>query len=316
MFLDVEHLMHFRYSGFIHQSWLEVRVEPRTSSGQTVHSFYLAVGPPAPVARYLDWNSNVVHHFGVPDYHDRIEVMARSLVEVHPVEIELAGLGPVAAAGPLLDFTRFGGPVRRSAPLEALEREIDVPATAPIAEQLAAIGALLRERFRYESGVTHYRSTTDHFLEERSGVCQDFAHLMLGLLRLRGQACRYVSGYLHVGQSDGAPSQSHAWVEVFAGAPGWAAFDPTHGCVPGERYVSVARGRHYDDVPPNRGIYRGDASESLAVEVHTRPSGRRQVAELQQLIGEIDVPVYRELPPLSPRADREPEADPQQQQQQ
>ncbi len=317
MFLDVEHRMRFEYDAFIHQSWLELRVEPRSSASQTVHSFYLAVGPPTEVSRYFDWNANVVHHFGIPDYHDRIEVMARSLVEVHPLEVDLGSLREPAARalGSLLDFTLFGGPVQRSPALEELDREAAAPATAPLGEQIAAIGKLLRKRFLYRTGVTDYRSTSDHILEQGSGVCQDFAHLMLALLRLRGLPCRYVSGYLHVAPKDGEPSQSHAWVEIHAGERGWIPFDPTHESVPGERYVSTARGRHYDDVPPNRGIYRGNALESLVTEVRTRPAERRDVAGLHELIGEIDVPVYRELPRTGPsRGESEPDDGAQQQQ--
>lgn len=319
MFLDVEHRMHFRYDGYIHQSWLELRLEPRSSPSQTLHSFYLAVGPPSSVARYLDWNANVVHHFGVPRYHDRIEVVARSLVEVSPLEIDLAALAdpPEPERGPLLDFALFGGPVQRTARLEGLADEIPVPETAPLGEQIAAIGGLLRSRFEYRRGVTDYSSTTDHILEHGSGVCQDFAHLMLALLRLRGVPCRYVSGYLHVTREDGQPSESHAWVEVHCGDHGWVPFDPTHERVPDARYVTVARGRHYDDVPPNRGIYRGNAAETLVAEVRTTPSERRDVVGLHALVGEIDIPVYRELPRAASRIpENEPLEDPRQQQQQ
>lgn len=320
MFIDVEHHMRFSYDDFVHQSWMELRVEPRSSSTQAVHSFYLAVGPPAGVARYLDWNGNVVHHFGVPDFHDRIEVVARSLVDVHPDAIELSALGepPGGGVGPLFDFASFGGPVERSTALEGLERELPERADAPIGRQIAAIGATLRERFRYETGVTDSRSTSEHILEQGSGVCQDFAHLMLGLLRLRAIPCRYVSGYLHVDpRRDGEPSQSHAWVEVYCGSAGWVPFDPTHDRVTNEQYVCVARGRHYNDVPPNRGIYRGTASESFETEVHTRPAERRDVAGMHDLIGEIEVPVYHELPDRRGHlAEPAPEEDSQQQQQQ
>lgn len=317
MLLDVEHTMRFRYDAFVHQSWLELRVEPRTASSQTVQSFLLSVGPPAAVSRYVDWNGNVVHHFGVPDYHDRIEVVARSTVEVHPPALELAELldPPAAGLGALLDLTLLAGPVQESALLHDLEREIGAPARAPVGEQIAAVGALLRDHFEYRTGVTDSKSTTDEVLEHRSGVCQDFAHLMLGLLRLRKIPSRYVSGYLHVTSEGGEPSQSHAWVEVFAGERGWIPFDPTHDRVPGEDYVRIGAGRHYDDVPPNRGVYRGQAQEVLEVQVKTQPGTRHDAASLQQLIGEIDVPVYRELPDADAREERD-DGDPRQQQQQ
>jgi transglutaminase-like putative cysteine protease len=296
--LDTEHRLIFAYDDFIRESWMELRVEPRSSIHQTVHSFYLAVGPPSTVERYVDWNENYVHHFGVADYHERIEVVTRSLVDAHPQHLSLAELTepPTPVAGPLLDFIGFGGPIVRSRALEQLGKSVRVTVTAPLGEQVSALGRALLERVHYLTGVTDYRSNTDHALAEGSGVCQDFAHLLLGLLRLRDIPCRYVSGYLHVDQSGREPSQSHAWVEVYSLKHGWVAFDPTHDQSPDDTYVCVGHGRHYDDTPPNRGIYRGSAQEKLRAEVHTQRSTQRDVVGLHEQVEAIDVPVHRELP--------------------
>ena len=99
-------------------------------------------------------------------------------------------------------------------------------------------------------------STTEDFLKIDGGVCQDFAHLMLALLRLRQVPCRYVSGYLHVERKKREPSQSHAWVEFHSPTAGWVPFDPAHNRPVDDRYVVAGHGRHYDDVPPNKGIPR------------------------------------------------------------
>lgn len=296
--LDIEHRLRFDYDDYIHESWMELRVEPASDEHQTLRSFYLAVGPPAVVSRYLDWNRNAVHHFGVADFHDRIEVITRSLVEVHPTHPPLEQLTRQAApaTGALLDFTLFDGPVVCSQNLTSFDAELDVDSTAPIGEQLRSIGTHIHERFRYQPGVTHVASTSEEVLDHRQGVCQDFAHVLLALLRLRRIPSRYVSGYLHVERQTAEPSQSHAWVEVYDTELGWVAFDPTHNRQPNNRYVAVARGRHYDDVPPNRGVYRGNAKERLEAEVKTRRSKARDVAGLHEEIESIDVPVYRELP--------------------
>ena len=319
MLIEIEHALRFEYDDFIHESFMELRVEPLTDGRQTLRSFYLAVGPPARVGRYTDWNGNLVHHFGVTDYHERIEVLVRSAVETEPSDVDLSALSdsPSEAGsnglGPLLDFVVLGGAVERSAELEALAASIPVSDQATLGEQILGIGNQLFERFEYRRGVTDYRSTTQHILDEGGGVCQDFAHLMLGVLRLRRIPCRYVSGYLHVERGGDEPSQSHAWIEAYVPSRGWVAFDPTHDQVPDERYVVVARGRDYDDVPPNRGVYRGMAAETLQASVATRISPPKDVASLQEEMGQLDVPVFREQPGLAKRG-AEREAQQQQQQ--
>jgi transglutaminase-like putative cysteine protease len=300
MLLEIEHQLTFGYDAFVNESYTELRVEPRRTSHQTLHSFYLAVGPPTTIWRYIDWNGNFVHHFGIPGYHDRIEVLTRSLVETHPVEETLAAATdtlPIAeASGRMLDFTAFGGPVVRSSRLEQLHGEAKVPNDAPLGDQVGGLCHFVHERFDYVREVSDFRSTTEDLLSTGAGVCQDFAHLLLGLLRLRDIPSRYVSGYLHVESGRDQPSQSHAWVEAWSPALGWLAMDPTNDHPPDERYVVVATGRDYDDVPPNRGIYRGGANETLVASVHTRRSEERQGYGLQDEIGELDVPAFPEAP--------------------
>ncbi|MBW2665228.1 MAG: transglutaminase family protein [Deltaproteobacteria bacterium] len=321
MLLEIEHQLTFQYDTFVNESYTELRVEPRRTPHQTLQSFYLAVGPPTAIWRYIDWNGNFVHHFGIPNYHDRIEVATRSLVETHPSGQALADATdtlPIAdATGPLLDFTTFGGPVIRSFELEMLHREAKVPTEAPLGEQIKSLSAFVLQRFDYVPEVSDYRSTTDHLLAAGAGVCQDFAHVLIGLLRFRGIPSRYVSGYLHVESGGNEPSQSHAWVEAWSPTAGWLAVDPTHDQILDERYVVVAHGRDYDDVPPNRGIYRGKAGETLHASVRTRQSEERQTFGLQDEIGELDVPVFPEVPhsPQTPSASLT-DDDPQSQQQQ
>jgi len=119
---------------------------------------------------------------------------------------------------------------------------------------------------------------------------------MLGLLRLRHIPCRYVSGYLHVAPAAGETAQSHAWVEVYSPEHGWVPFDPTHNRPIDERYVAVGHGRHYEDVPPNKGIFRGNAKEALTAEVYTRPSMQKDISTLREEIESIDLPVFQEIP--------------------
>jgi transglutaminase-like putative cysteine protease len=244
MLLDIEHRLTFSYDSFINESWMELRVEPRTLVHQSLNSFFLAVGPPTKVFRYKDWNGNSVHHFGVPDYHEKIEVISRSLVETKPqypaLEYVTDAVPEMHAQGAMSDFVRFGGPVVRSRKLEKLNKLIKVSKDASVGEQLYEVGHFVHGHLEYNTANTDASSTTDDVLGHDSGVCQDFAHLTLALLRLRSIPCRYVNGYLHVQSEDGSPAESHAWVEAFAPSQGWVAYDPTHNQVPVEHHVVVA----------------------------------------------------------------------------
>jgi transglutaminase-like putative cysteine protease len=139
---------------------------------------------------------------------------------------------------------------------------------------------------------------------------------MLGLLRLSGIPCRYVSGYLHIERKKREPSQSHAWIEVYAPSAGWVPFDPTHNRTVDERYVVVGHGRHYDDVPPNKGIYRGLARETLRAEVHTLPTTTRAIPRLTDDVRPIELRTFAAAPQQRPEVVMSAPADEQSQQQQ
>jgi transglutaminase-like putative cysteine protease len=241
MFVEIEHTLSLAYDAYIRESFLELRMQPKTTGDQTLQSFVLAVGPPTKTSRYRDWNHNVVHHFTIVHFHDRIEVVARSAVSTHPTAPALAAVTDARPYPdppyPLLDFLAAG-----------------------------------------------------------AGVCQDFTHLMLGLLRLRQIPCRYVSGYLHMPPREGETAQSHAWVEFYSPTAGWVPFDPTHNREIDGHYVVVGHGRHYDDVPPNKGIFRGNADETLRTEVRTQESTPKDISALHEEMEQIDVPVYQEIP--------------------
>ncbi|MCI0547932.1 MAG: transglutaminase family protein [Candidatus Rokubacteria bacterium] len=300
MLLEIEHHLSLDYDEFIRESILEVRMQPKTTRDQTLRSFVLAVGPPTKISRYRDWLGNLVHHFTVTNYHDRIAVAARALVETHPAGPPLAA---AADALPLVglpydsgEYLQFGGPVRLSPALRKFHQGLAIPAGAGLAETVAALCEEVSRHFVYRKHVTQYDSTTDDFLAAGAGVCQDFTHLALGLLRLRQIPCRYVSGYVHLSPAGPETAQSHAWVEIQSPTRGWIPFDPTHGREIDERYVVVGYGRHYEDVPPNKGIFRGNARESLTAEVYTRASAGKAVSELQEEVESIDLPVFQEIP--------------------
>jgi len=304
MYLDVQHHLWLEYDEFIRESFIELRLQPKTTASQRLASFVLAAGPPTKISRYRDWNDNVVHHFAITEFHDRLEVQSRSLVETRGPLFRLAAIEDTLPFGPLPhplhDWLALDGPVRATPRLTRFSLGLDVPRRAPLGEHVRRLGTAIAGAFEYRKNVTRYDSTTEDFLALGAGVCQDFAHLMLAILRLRGIPCRYVSGYLHVERSATEPAQSHAWIEFHSPSAGWVPFDPTHDREVDERYVVVAHGRHYDDVPPNKGIYRGNARETLRAEVVTQVTSDKGIVDLHEELRHIDLPVFQEPPERRP----------------
>ena len=140
---------------------------------------------------------------------------------------------------------------------------------------LRELNTSLYHWFDYVPKSTRVDSPIDDALRARAGVCQDFAHIMMALVRTLRIPCRYVSGYLYHGaknQDRSSEGASHAWVEAFLPDLGWVGFDPTNNLIVGERHIRAAVGRDYADVPPTRGVFRGDAESELAVAVTVVPS--------------------------------------------
>ena len=136
------------------------------------------------------------------------------------------------------------------------------------------LSSALYRAFEYETGITEADSPLDHALTEGRGVCQDFAHIMLAICRGWGLPARYVSGYLYTESTEGGfrsdPDATHAWVEVFLPSLRWVGLDPTNNVLAGERHLAVAIGRDYADVPPSRGVFKGEAESQLSVGVSVR----------------------------------------------
>ncbi len=125
--------------------------------------------------------------------------------------------------------------------------------------------------FKYEPGATTVQTSAEDAIALKRGVCQDFAHVMIGVCRSHGMPARYVSGYLYSPTaSTRDDAASHAWVDVYVPGQGWLALDPTHNCAQGAHYVRLGVGRDYADTPPTRGTFKGAAQETLAVNVTVR----------------------------------------------
>jgi transglutaminase-like putative cysteine protease len=247
---------------------------PRDADGQMLLSHQLQVSPRASVQAYVDYWGALVQSFDVHEEHEVLEIVATSLVDVPP------GLPPVPGVDwrDLKDpsvLDRWGEFLVPTALVD--DARLD-PDRASIVESLRRLptpslairGAVeaTRDRISYNDTATGVSTTAAEAWEARGGVCQDYSHTLLSLLRALDIPARYVSGYLH--DEEETPGltvtgESHAWIEVWNGS--WAAYDPTNDRSVGAAHVVVARGRDYADVPPLKGIYAGGLSESLGVTV-------------------------------------------------
>jgi transglutaminase-like putative cysteine protease len=273
MILEIQHETRLEYAEPVTESVAEVRMEPVSDARQCCHSFHLNVTPATEIFRYQDGFANHVHHFNVLEPHARVTVLAASIIETLAAGVDLHGceatypLPPEDTPLESVDYLGFRGPVCQTPLLEPLLQQLQPRPGARLGDTVLAVSAFIKTHFTYAPAVTHASSPVDDVLRQGKGVCQDFAHLMIAVLRSFSIPARYVSGYLY---RPGQESQSHAWCEVWLPRLGWVGMDPTHDRPINELNVKVAAGRDFTDVPPNKGVYRGVAQESIFVRVETR----------------------------------------------
>ncbi len=284
MLLEIRHLTQYRYTKPVRESVMELWVQPQKSASQRLISFELELDPAAQLFSYVDAFGNAVYHFDAPQPHNQLAIRSHALVETEATEAlpealdtgEWDRLRSEFVKGQCFDFLRPHGYAVTTPALDSFAHtfELDHLRLADPLTAARGLSQVLYESLEYEAGVTRADSPIDVALEAGRGVCQDFAHIMLAVSRGWGLPARYVSGYLFTdGSQEGDrsdPDATHAWVEVFLPSLRWVGFDPTNNTMAGERHVLVAVGRDYDDVPPSRGVFKGDADSELAVGVSVR----------------------------------------------
>jgi transglutaminase-like putative cysteine protease len=309
------HITEFNYDGPVSESYNEVRLRPMQDEMQSCLSFRLTTYPNSSPSSYLDFFGNWVHQFNILRDHRSLKVEAECVVLVHEPKspatdglllTQLAEMQDqltdefydLLAPSVYIPHTR-----ELSALAELAEREGDGTASGFV----EAAVKLIHSRFKYEKGATHVNSSIQDSLESRSGVCQDFSHILIGMARVRGLPARYVSGYLVPRKTAAAGASvedviggqaSHAWAEIYVPAVGWVGQDPTLGQPTGLRHIRVAYGRDYGDVPPVRGVYKGHAGQRLSVDVRVRPALDDEGHELLQesAAGPVEAPPEDEPP--------------------
>jgi len=280
---SVRHTTTFRYEPAVRESVMEVRLQPRSAGEQRCLNFALNVDPAANVMQYRDFMGNVVHHFDIAGKHTVVKVTAQSAVEVQSVAApraadsgDWADLDALVAGNDYWEMLLPSHFAQSSAPLEQLATELGFDRRGNPLGMLTELNEAIYKLFAYVPNSTKVDSPIQEALETRQGVCQDFARIMIALVRRVKIPCRYVSGYMFHRDEDehdrSLEGASHAWIEALVPRLGWVAFDPTNNLVGGDRHIRVAIGRDYADVPPTRGVYKGEAQSELSVAVTVSPA--------------------------------------------
>jgi transglutaminase-like putative cysteine protease len=287
MRFSIRYRSEFRYPEPVQESHNLLRACPTTDARQTLLHYDLVTTPPARQFSYRDYWGTRVDAFGVRAPHTSLAIQAEAGVETRPT-------GPMAAcprrerlADPAFvdAHLEFLGRSSHTGWNEVLRKEAEQRSAAAGDDVVGTVLALHRmvgTSLEYAPGSTQIGVDVNDVFRGRRGVCQDFAHLLVALLRSLGIPARYVSGFLFAEPKtqtagDRLAIQTHAWVEVAIPGAGWWGLDPTNRQEVGERHVKIGHGRDYDDVLPLRGVYQGPGEHTLDVAVRIqREAGAQQ----------------------------------------
>lgn len=292
--LSVEHETRYDYASPVEMAHHVACLRPLSDAGQQLRVFDMSVSPAASHhSTRLDAFGNSRAYFSLDTPHARLVVTARSEVDVWA---RFQALDPSRALHCAQVRERLAYRAHRpfepasefayASPYVPLHEELRAYALSslhpsrPVAEGAIELMHRIHRDFDYAPASTDISTPVLQVFERRQGVCQDFAHLMLGCLRACGLAARYVSGYLLTQPPPGqtrlvGADASHAWVSVWCPGLGserggeWLGLDPTNDCLPGRHHVRVAYGRDFGDVTPLRGVIRGGGRHTLSVRVTT-----------------------------------------------
>ena len=277
------HTTTYLYDQSVAQSISEARLTPRAFERQRVLEAHIAVKPDfATLETRTDYFGNQVTTIAVFGTHEQFVVTSTSVVEVGiGAAGELPGIPWETVrdqlAAPADDESLaasefiFESPYVQVVKAVAEYARISFTPGRSVVDSVRELNHRIHTEFAYKPESTSIEVPLQELMEKRHGVCQDFAHVMIGGLRSVGLAARYVSGYLRSGADVQGAEASHAWVSVWVPGAGWVDFDPTNDVMPGEGHVTVGWGRDFGDVTPVKGVALGGGGQTVEVEVHVVP---------------------------------------------
>ena len=271
----IHHITKYTYDRPVRESTNQIKIFPYAHPGQELQNQKLVITGDPSVNLFADYWGNTVGWFVVNEAHKELIIDSKLIVNVkssntiNPVALSKFSdweilRGAVSSDMKTLDLATpesIQAKMELSAMVQDLRHSRDTPAMF-----IQRCSEYIFETFEYKKGITTIETTVDEILEHKSGVCQDFAHVLLEMLRSLSIPSRYVSGYICPNQ-DGVrgAGATHAWVEVYLPSSGWVGIDPTNNTWVSDQHVVLAVGRHFNDCSPVKGTFKGPANQALSV---------------------------------------------------
>lgn len=271
----IKHITRYTYPSAVIDSANQVMLFPIDDAQQEVKKHELIITQRPSVEIFTDYFGNKVGIFSLLKPHSQLSI--ESLIEVNveeakipdnvtPTAVQWENLGHIREQFPYMDFMLLEN-CESYDEIAAVVRSLQEETTTPFAIA-GEMSAFVYKNFEYKKNITSVETKVDEIWKLKAGVCQDFAHVLLVMLRFSGIPARYVSGYIcpknHELRGEGA---THAWVEAYIPFHGWLGFDPTNNCLASDRHVRLAIGRSFTDCTPVKGTYKGSSAHTLEVSV-------------------------------------------------
>jgi transglutaminase-like putative cysteine protease len=292
MLFRVSHTTDYHYTAPVAEAYLELRLKPLNRRDQAVKRHTLNLEPSVEASEYEDYFGNQVSVISLPFRHSRLTIESEAVVSTARLPLPEQSLALsvqearqiLGAALPFaFDYLQPTNMVRIGREAVQWARRY-LRGSTILEEGLKELNRNIHQSFEYQQGSTHFSTDIGFVWQKRKGVCQDFAHVMLSVLRAAGLPARYVCGYIETAPPEGSGNGSrtlvgsvatHAWVEVLVPGQTWVALDPTNNCWCREQHIAVSFGRDASDAAPVRGIFKGTGRQSMKVRVRVhRLKGR------------------------------------------
>ncbi|MEL1241478.1 transglutaminase family protein [Flavobacterium flavipallidum] len=285
---NILHITKYQYNFAVKESSNEIRLFPHNFENQDVLHYDLMISHYPEVTYSNDYHGNKVGHFNILEAHDEMIIQSKMLVRInHSLKIPEIDDTKVSAIDLHNDIylLRLSYPekIKKQAEIEAILKEIHFEEKS-IIDIAYACNQYVFNNFEYTKGITNVETTVDEILGHKKGVCQDFAHVLLQLLRTAGIPSRYVSGYICPNESgmrgEGA---THAWVEIYTPKQGWLGIDPTNNIWTMDNHVKLSVGMNFKDCSPAKGSFKGLAQQTLSVSVQIGYEDGRHIQEINDV---------------------------------